>query len=164
MVLFSVEYQEESFFSFSNRNEPNRAQTLRMIRMGSVRDCFLDLLSLTEMNRTVSKTFGFFGWVRLEIVFAAMSCLSRPARWWASMAAVILSFCLETKGPKIQGRHQGPAAHGNRSSPMSAGPARPTRSVFGVPNLSERSSHVVPEPTCTLVGIYGCGIYPPISI
>jgi len=27
-------------FSFSNRNEPNRAQTFRMIRIGSVRDCF----------------------------------------------------------------------------------------------------------------------------
>ena len=55
-------------FSFSNRKDPNFAQTFQMIRMGSVRDCFLDLLSLTEMNRTVSKTFGCFGWVRFEVV------------------------------------------------------------------------------------------------
>ena len=33
---------------------------------------------------------------------AAMSCRRRPARWRASV--VFLSFCLETKGPKVQGR------------------------------------------------------------
>ena len=39
----------------------------------------------------------------------------------------------KSKGPKIQGRHQGPTAPGDRSSPMSAGPAHPTQLVFGVP-------------------------------
>ena len=43
------------------------------------------------------------------------------------------SFPLDRKGPKGQGRHQGPTALGDRSSPMSAGPARPTRLVFGKP-------------------------------
>jgi hypothetical protein len=45
-------------FSFSNQNEPNLAQTFRMIRIGSVRDCSLAILSLTEMNRTLPKPFG----------------------------------------------------------------------------------------------------------
>ena len=49
-----------------------------------------------------------------------------------------LSFLLDKKGPKNQGRHQGPTALGNRPSPMSAGPARPARSRFGVPALGVR--------------------------
>ncbi len=95
-------------FSFSNQNEPNLAQTFRMIRIGSVRDCF-------------------------SVTPAVMSYLRGQVRWRASMAAVFLSFSLETKGPKIQGRHHGPTALSNRPSPMSAGPAHPTRSVFGIP-------------------------------
>ena len=39
----------------------------------------------------------------------------------------------EVKGRKNQGRHQGPAAHSGRPSPMSAGPPRPAQSGFGVP-------------------------------
>ena len=39
----------------------------------------------------------------------------------------------EVKGPKNQGRHQGPTAHSGRPSPMSAEPPRPTRTKFGVP-------------------------------
>ena len=31
-----------------------------------------------------------------------------------------MSFLLDKKGPKNQGRHQGPSAHGGRPSPMSA--------------------------------------------
>ena len=47
----------------------------------------------------------------------------------------------EVKGPKNLGRHQGPAAHGNRPSPMSAGPARPTQSVFGIPTHGTREEN-----------------------
>ena len=47
--------------------------------------------------------------------------------------AFYVPFPLMGKEPKDQGRHQGPTALGNRPSPMSAGPTRPTRSVFGVP-------------------------------
>ena len=71
---------------------------------------------------------------------------------------LFLSFCLETKGPKVQGRHHGPTTLGNRPSPMSARPARPTRSVFGVPIHSEQSSHVIPTLACARHGIYGCGL------
>ena len=49
-------------FSFSNRKDPNYAQTFRMIRMGSVRDCFI-------------------------VAQAAMSYLRWPVRWRASVAA-----------------------------------------------------------------------------
>ena len=31
-----------------------------------------------------------------------------------------MSLLLDEKGPKNQGRHQGPSAHGGRPSPMSA--------------------------------------------
>ena len=48
---------------------------------------------------------------------------------------LLLSFPLDRKGPKDQGRHQGPTAHGGRPSPMSAVPPRPTRSSVGVPIL-----------------------------
>ena len=67
------------------------------------------------------------------------------------------SFPLDRKGPKGQGRHHGPTALGNRPSPMSAGPARPTQSVFGIPILSERSSRVMPTRIGAVAGIYGCG-------
>ena len=49
------------------------------------------------------------------------------------------SFPLDRKGPKGQGRHHGPTTLGNRPSPMSAGPARPARSVFGVPTHGIRA-------------------------
>ena len=51
---------------------------------------------------------------------------------------------LDRKEPKDQGRHQGPAALGNRSSPMSAGPARPARSVFGKPGLRDCLETLLP--------------------
>ena len=47
----------------------------------------------------------------------------------------------EVKGPKNLGRHQGPTALGDRPSPMSAGPARPTQSVFGVPTHGTREGN-----------------------
>ena len=89
---------------------------------------------------------------------AAMSCRRRPVRWRASVAAVFLSFLHDEKGPKNLGRHQGPTALGNRPSPMSARPTRPTQSVFGIPILSERSSRVMPTRIGAVAGIYGCGI------
>ena len=49
-------------FSFSNRKDPNFAQTFQMIRMGSVRDCF-------------------------SVAPATMSCRCWLARWRASMVA-----------------------------------------------------------------------------
>ena len=57
------------------------------------------------------------------------------------MAAVFLSFCLETKGPKIQGRHHGPYAHSERPSPMSADPTRPTRLIIGIPAHGTRTEN-----------------------
>ena len=81
-----------------------------------------------------------------------MSSLSWHVRGHGIYACGCLfpSLLLDEKGPKNQGRHQGPTALGNRSSPMSAGPARPTQSVFGVPIHSERSSHVIPALACVL--------------
>ena len=83
---------------------------------------------------------------------AAMSCQRWPVLWRASMAAAdyfSVPFPLignqrfdEVKGPKDQGRHHGPTALGNRPSPMSAGPPRPTQSVFGVPAHGVRCSHL----------------------
>ncbi len=63
---------------------------------------------------------------------ATMSCRCWPAcghLWLRPFSP----FLLDEKGPKNQGRHQGPTALGDRSSPMSAGPARPTRLVFDKP-------------------------------
>ena len=81
-----------------------------------------------------------------------MSSLRWPVRGHGIYACGCLfpSLLLDEKGPKNQGRHQGPYTHGNRPSPMSAGPARPTQSVFGVPIHSERSSHVIPALACVL--------------
>ena len=76
-----------------------------------------------------------------------MSCQRGQVRWRASMAAIIYllpSFCLETKGPKIQGRHQGPTTHGRRPSPMSAFPPRPTQLGFGVPEHGIRTRNSTP--------------------
>ena len=125
-------------FSFSNRNEPNFAQTYRMIRIVSVRD-------------------------RFSVAPAAMSCRRWPERWRASVAAVFLSFCLETKGPKIQGRHQGPTALGDRTSPMSAGPAHPTQWSAGVPVHGVRwcamqAGMSSPRWPVRGHGIYACGL------
>ena len=53
-------------------------------------------------------------------------CFAAPFRY-------LLPFLLDKKGPKNQGRHQGPTAQSRRPSPMSARPPRPARSVFGVP-------------------------------
>ena len=47
----------------------------------------------------------------------------------------------EVKGPKNLGRHQRSTALGDRSSAMSAGPARPTRSSVGVPALETWLKH-----------------------
>ena len=47
-----------------------------------------------------------------------------------------MSLLLDEKGPKNQGRHQGPVAQGARPSPMSAEPPCPTRTSVGVPVLS----------------------------
>ena len=53
-------------------------------------------LSLTEKTRTLPKTFGFFGSVRLELILQwdlsiAMSCLHGLVRWRASVAAAEFS-------------------------------------------------------------------------
>ena len=56
--------------------------------MGSM-SCFFVFLSLTEKTRPLPMHFGFFGLVRLEIVYsvasAAMSCQRWLVRRWASM-------------------------------------------------------------------------------
>ncbi len=66
---------------------------------------------------------------------AAMSCQRWPVRGLGiyGCGCIFPSLLLDEKGPKNQGRHQGPTALGNHSSPMLARPARPTRSRFGVP-------------------------------
>ena len=92
-----------------------------------------------------------------------------PTLAWA-MAAIcgcghlFPSFPLDRKGPKGQGRHHGPYTHGGRSSPMSARPAHPTQPRFGVPSLSERSSHVMPTLACERAGIYGCNRHEPARL
>ena len=131
---------------FSNRNEPNLAQTFRMLRMGSVRDCLTwhQQVCHTEPARRVylclrigralfipclCLVYALFMpsiWVVCTLygvecdMRAAMSCPRWPVQWLASVAAVFLSFSLERKGPKVQGRHHGPTTLGNRPSPMSA--------------------------------------------
>ena len=64
-------------------------------------------------------------------VIPALAC----AVAWDLCLRLVFSvpFPLMGKEPKDQGRHQGPTALGDRSSPMSAGPAHPTQLVFGVP-------------------------------
>ena len=53
-------------------------------------------------------------------------CFAAPFRY-------LLPFLLDKKGPKNQGRHQGPTAQSRRPSPMSAGPPRPARTRLGIP-------------------------------
>ena len=57
------------------------------------------------------------------------------------MKGFSMSFSLERKGPKVQGRHQGPDAQGGRPSPMSARPTRPTRSSVGIPGFLIEGPH-----------------------
>ena len=75
------------------------------------------------------------------------------------MPAGFLSFCLETKGPKIQGRHQGPTALGNRPSPH-VGRARapfPAK-VWHSHSLRAKQPCSYPRWHVRWLGIYGCGI------
>ena len=68
------------------------------------------------------------------------------------------SFSLMRSNRRIKADIIGPNAQSGRFPAMSAGPAHPTRLRFGVPKLSERSSHVMPAWICAVAGIYGCGI------
>ena len=77
---------------------------------------------------------------------AGMSSLRWPVRGLGIYGCghLLSPFLLDKKGPKNQGRHQGPTAHGDRPSPMSAGPARPTRVSVGVPSIAGFGKHVIP--------------------
>ena len=55
------------------------------------------------------------------------------------------AFFLIRKHERIKADIIGPNAQSGRFPAMSAGPAHPTRLRFGVPKLSERSNHVMPE-------------------
>ena len=57
-------------------------------------------------------------------------------RWIGIYGCGFLSFLLDPKGPKSQGRHQRPTALGDRPSAMSATPPRPARVNVGVPSPS----------------------------
>ena len=70
---------------------------------------------------------------------ATMSCQRRPVRWLASV--VSCPFVLKQKDQKFKADIIGPNTRCGRFPAMSAGPARPTRSVFGVPAHGVRCSH-----------------------
>jgi len=55
----------------------------------------------------------------------------------------LLSFCLETKGPKIQGRHQRPYALGGRPSVMSAVARAPSPVKGGRSHSEPNTSNAV---------------------
>ena len=59
------------------------------------------------------------------------------------MAAVILFLLLDEKEPRIKADIIGPNAHSGRFPAMSAGPARPTHSVFGVPAHGTRVRNAI---------------------
>ena len=77
----------------------------------------------------------------------------------AAVCIIIRPFVLKQKDQKFKADIIGPNAHSGRFPAMSARLAHPTRSVLGVPNLSDRSSHVMPTLTGAAAGIYGCGIH-----
>ena len=79
---------------------------------------------------TLAAAFSFYRCSSSHVIPA----LAYAGAWdlWLRLVFSV-PFPLMGKEPKDQGRHQGPTAPGDRSSPMSAGPAHPTRLVFGVP-------------------------------